>query len=453
MALTHKRISKNPNLGRFKLSVLVVRILVVLIILGFIYSQGHMVIARQYTYKSSNLPKVFNGYRIMHVSDIVNGPNSVVGIANKYKPDIILVTGNYRDSAGNSDKSVEEINKLADIAPTYYVYNPDDEENELASSKAKCLAENGQNGVIYLSSKYKLEDFEDFVIYNYGKVALDRAKNEEDENGIAHKELAQIREGFERDIDKEIVVYGYQTYKDYWNSLNDENNTNADSGSNSNKTYVVGDLSLNNGSSENSINVIEKESRTTPIEQDTYNFTQSTDGMFRIGVNGNENSIEQIAGTGGFDVILSGGLVDENGFQYAAAKMLSSTIKTNPRDIIGKDGKFSGYWPGIISYQGTDTFVSSGVGNRKGWRILNWPDVYIITLSDGTRVEDDLLTQFLKSLPIIGDVKDKFANDGGISEVTYIYKHAEGTKDSYTTEVEKTEDKDNSEESIFEEPY
>ncbi len=77
--------------------------------------------------ESKILPKSFNGYRIIHVSDLHNtefGEENcrLLGVIASAKPDLIVITGDIIDSRRTRiEIAVNFAEKLAKIAPTYYV--------------------------------------------------------------------------------------------------------------------------------------------------------------------------------------------------------------------------------------------------------------------------------------------------------------------------------------------
>ena len=83
-------------------------------------------------------------------------------------------------------------------------------------------------------------------------------------------------------------------------------------------------------------------------------------------------------------------------------------------NTFGKDRFTVGYSRGIYNNNGTTMFLSGGVGKiPNGVRILNFPDVVCITLSDGTINNDNPLEKFLGRF--ITDVGTRFDGDGGFT--------------------------------------
>lgn len=81
----------------------------------------------RYTVESDKLPEVFDGYKIVQVSDLHNakfGKNNkkLISAIKKQKPDAIVMTGDFIDGSKPNIKAPEKFAKeVAKIAPCYYV--------------------------------------------------------------------------------------------------------------------------------------------------------------------------------------------------------------------------------------------------------------------------------------------------------------------------------------------
>ena len=80
-----------------------------------------------YTIASEELPEVFDGYRIAHVSDLHNaeigdGNEKLLAILRGAEPDIIAITGDIIDSRNtNVEIALQFAEEAMKIAPCYYV--------------------------------------------------------------------------------------------------------------------------------------------------------------------------------------------------------------------------------------------------------------------------------------------------------------------------------------------
>ncbi|MDR0326105.1 MAG: metallophosphoesterase [Oscillospiraceae bacterium] len=78
------------------------------------------------TVRSSRLPAAFDGFRILHLSDLHekgfgNGNETLLRMARDAKPDVIAVTGDLIDSAEALYYAETLLPALTSIAPVYYV--------------------------------------------------------------------------------------------------------------------------------------------------------------------------------------------------------------------------------------------------------------------------------------------------------------------------------------------
>lgn len=91
---------------------------------SFLYWQNNAIEVTEYNYINNKLPKSFNGYKILHISDLHN-KNFHGRLINKMKeinPDTIVITGDLIDRRRtNLNIAKEFIENSVKIAPTYYV--------------------------------------------------------------------------------------------------------------------------------------------------------------------------------------------------------------------------------------------------------------------------------------------------------------------------------------------
>jgi len=80
-----------------------------------------------YTIRSEVLPESFEGYRIVHISDLHNtemgnGNEKLLGMISSADPDIIAITGDLIDSRRtNTDVALDFVKEAMKIVPCYYV--------------------------------------------------------------------------------------------------------------------------------------------------------------------------------------------------------------------------------------------------------------------------------------------------------------------------------------------
>lgn len=90
-------------------------------------------------------------------------------------------------------------------------------------------------------------------------------------------------------------------------------------------------------------------------------------------------------------------------------------------NTFGVDRFSNGYSSGLYSKNGTAMFLSSGTGRpvSGNMRVLNFPSISCITLSDGTIKNENPLEKFLSYF--IDDVGTRFENDKGFTSYRYDY--------------------------------
>ncbi len=109
-----------------KKKILIVLGALVLLILFFYWENNDIVISH-YEYSNAEIPKAFDGFKILQVSDLHNkefGENQVnlIKQTKKIHPDIIVITGDLIDSyRTNINIAMEFVRQAGEIAPIYYV--------------------------------------------------------------------------------------------------------------------------------------------------------------------------------------------------------------------------------------------------------------------------------------------------------------------------------------------
>jgi len=98
-------------------------IALMLLMIFFIWQNNHILINR-INYKNTNIPKEFNGFKILQVSDLHN--KDFDGMLSKkiksVNPDIIVITGDIIDRhRTNVDIAIKFVEEIKDICPIYYV--------------------------------------------------------------------------------------------------------------------------------------------------------------------------------------------------------------------------------------------------------------------------------------------------------------------------------------------
>lgn len=93
----------------------------------FLYGENNNLVTTELTYTNSRIPKNFDGYRIVQLSDLHNkqfGKNqsALISEIKKAKPNLLVLTGDMIDGRKtNMAISLQLTKQLCDIAPVYYV--------------------------------------------------------------------------------------------------------------------------------------------------------------------------------------------------------------------------------------------------------------------------------------------------------------------------------------------
>lgn len=93
-------------------------LIVSILFLYSLYIEPYNLIVNEYKIENKNIPKSFDGIKIVHFSDVHYGTtvnnkylNKIVDLINKQKPDIVVFTGDFFDKRKNiSEKEISNIN-------------------------------------------------------------------------------------------------------------------------------------------------------------------------------------------------------------------------------------------------------------------------------------------------------------------------------------------------------
>lgn len=105
-------------------------IIVLIVIIWFLYWQNNDLVINEIEYKNSKIPKNFDGYKILQISDLHNkefGKNQskLVQYTKEINPDIIVITGDIIDKRRTMSKDLhiglEYIKQLNREYPIYFV--------------------------------------------------------------------------------------------------------------------------------------------------------------------------------------------------------------------------------------------------------------------------------------------------------------------------------------------
>lgn len=167
--------------------------LVAFIFAAITYHQNTSVTVTKYKIKNKDIPKSFNNFKIVQLSDIHNEYygyklDNLISKVKKEKPDIIVLTGDLVDAQKyNTEHTLSFIDSIREVAPIYFVYGNHDIAINGDSNYERLVEKIKEKGVKFLniesdllvkgndsinilgiqdpSSLYYLEKFSDYLSY------------------------------------------------------------------------------------------------------------------------------------------------------------------------------------------------------------------------------------------------------------------------------------------------
>ena len=140
---------------------LLVGLLFLLGILGFCYFENNAITVSEYDMSSEKIPQGFDGFVIVHVSDLHNKlfgdkQGRIISKIKKCSPDIIVITGDLIDSNHpDVEKGMMFVKEAVKIAPVYFVTGNHD--NWLSDTNTFQLFQGMENcGVDVLKDEMRL---------------------------------------------------------------------------------------------------------------------------------------------------------------------------------------------------------------------------------------------------------------------------------------------------------
>lgn len=159
-----------------KISFFIIWAIIIVTIIGLIWSQSNYLSVSELKYKNMNIPKSLNGYRIVNISNIDNTPLTLVSKVNKIKPDVVVLSGGYCDINGNYENSYNAVQEIASEYPTYYVYS--DYDMEFGTD---ILNGTGAVNITDACAEVKnTKEYEDYMVAAYGDKFFNKVSNGQD---------------------------------------------------------------------------------------------------------------------------------------------------------------------------------------------------------------------------------------------------------------------------------
>lgn len=193
---------------RFNFGALILPILAIGLLIGFIWIQNGYTYVNHITYENKVIPRQFTGYKIAHLSNIDNESTDVVSKIKDEDIDMIVVSGGLTDTNGNFSNSIEVLNSLSNIAPTYYVLQGNDIEykDQIVSN----------TNAIYLNGKGITIQSDDISAMDYINYTSDEGVIKEIKEGTEESKeyIAYIEKVLAEDKNKTIELLGIDCYSE-----------------------------------------------------------------------------------------------------------------------------------------------------------------------------------------------------------------------------------------------
>jgi predicted MPP superfamily phosphohydrolase len=174
---------------------------VIIFLVCFLYFENNNIVISKYNVKSNKLPKVFDNFKIVQISDLHNkvfykDNNTLVKKIKSQKPDIIVITGDLVDRRKyNEENALSFIDKISAIAPIYYVNGNHEGWSGKFESLEKKLKERGVR-VLRNKSLYYGKDKEKILILGVDDPAFNTTSHSKGytNEDIMKKELSDVND-------------------------------------------------------------------------------------------------------------------------------------------------------------------------------------------------------------------------------------------------------------------
>lgn len=182
------------------------KIIIGLLLLGifFIWQNNHILI-NNINYKNKKIPKSFNNFKILQISDLHN--KNFHGILSKKikraNPDIIVITGDIIDRHRTKvDIAIKLIEEIKDIGPIYYISGNHESTSPYLEELKDRLNSNGVKILDNSSEKIKRDD-ESIVILGVADITMNKWSKEWIEykrDSYYRGEIENIKKNYEREF-------------------------------------------------------------------------------------------------------------------------------------------------------------------------------------------------------------------------------------------------------------
>lgn len=203
MGFRRRTFRRTGSIGEFVGKVARIAIIVACVVF-FVWENNNLVVNNKVIFNGTSIPKPFVGASIVHITDMNNSKLNILKKVEKIEPFFIVITGNIADEDGNFKSSAKTINKLCEVAPTFYVFGENDRGIEAditaAIPEAMCI----EDKMLSIDAP-QFKDVDSFISQVYGDNTIEAADSG-DESAAVY--LEYVRAKYADDLGKQIEIAG-----------------------------------------------------------------------------------------------------------------------------------------------------------------------------------------------------------------------------------------------------
>ena len=210
-----RRLKRGAKINDRIYPIITIIVLAVLTV-GFVWAQTNLLLVKEITYSSINIPRQYSGYKIAHISNIDNERQHLASKLKNKDVDIIIVSGGLVDSKGKYDKTIKELDELNKVADTFFVAQEQDIQyiDDIAS----------ETDAVYLVGKNVILPEIKITADEYIKLHCDDGITKQIEEGTdeAKKYVEYIAQELEKSKDERLQLVGVNGHNENIYDTKDE---------------------------------------------------------------------------------------------------------------------------------------------------------------------------------------------------------------------------------------
>ncbi|MGE4282798.1 MAG: metallophosphoesterase [Clostridia bacterium] len=184
-------------------------LILLICVLLFLYYENNFITITNVTIKSNKLPQSFNGYKIVHLSDLHSksfgeSQRNLIRKIRNIEPDLIVFTGDLIDSKDyNEEAGIGLMKQIVRIAPVYYVTGNHEWWSGRFDTLEKAIKESGATVLRNAYKKIAKNQDEIFIIgIDDPAASYDR----DGEEKLIENEIGTATQGIEEDKRFKILL-------------------------------------------------------------------------------------------------------------------------------------------------------------------------------------------------------------------------------------------------------